>query len=102
MEIVVFSKKATTKDGRAFTRYITRLTNKRTGEVVTMSVKFRRDCGEPDSCPCNIVIQKENVNISYRDGVDSKTGEPVQFPTLWVSDWAEGSAYVDKSTEDYF
>lgn len=101
MEITIFSKQAVSKDGKPFTRFLTTLTKKATGEAVTMGVKFRKDAGQPDACPCNIIVEKAGVNISYRNTTD-KNGEPVQYPTLWVSKWMPGGPYEDHSTDEYF
>ena len=101
MEITIFSKRRTTKEGKPFTSYITRLIKMSTGEFVTMSVKFRESAGVPEVCPCNIQVSKGGCNISMRHGTD-KNGEPVQYPTLWVSEWEPGSEYVDHSTDEFF
>lgn len=101
MEITIFAKKASTKEGKTFMRYITRLVKMSTGEVVTMGVKFRESAGVPDTFPCNIIVTKAGCNISLRNATD-KDGKPIQYPTLWVSEWTEGKPYVDHSTDDYF
>lgn len=101
MEITIFSKKGTTKDGRNFTRYLTQLTKKTTGEVITMGVKFREAAGVPEVCPCNINVTKAGCNISLRNATD-RDGNPIQYPTLWVSEWVPGSPYEDHSTDEFF
>jgi len=112
MELTVFAKKRTSKDGKVFFNFITRITNKRTGEVETMSVRFRDPCPVPNAalCPQNIVVNREDCNISTksitRKGKDEETGEDVArdvtTKTLWVTAWEHGSAYVDHSMDDYF
>ena len=101
MEITIFSKRCTTKEGKPFLRYLTKLTKKTTGEVVSMSVKFRESAGAPESCPCVIQVTKAGCNISTRSTTD-KNGEPVSYPTLWVSEWKPGGEYIDHSTDEYF
>ena len=102
MEITIFAKKREAKDGRKFTSYLATLT-KKSGEKQTVAVKFREDCGAPDAknCPMNIVADKKNLNMSERNYVDAETGEVRTSYTLWVSEWKQGTPYVDHSMDDY-
>ena len=103
MEITIFAKKAQSLDGRNFTRFITKLLNNSTGELETMSVNFREECGQPkgENCPMNIIVNKGDCNISSRTYVD-KNGDEQVGKTLWISAWESGSEYIDHSTDSYF
>lgn len=104
MQAAIFAKKMTSKDGRNFNRYITKLT-KKDGEVVTMNVKFREECGEPKNCPCNIEFDKADANYTEKldKYVDKETGEVKEAvsKTLWISNWIEGEPYVDTSMDEF-
>ena len=103
-EISIFAKKRTTRDGKkSFYSYLTTLETK-AGESVTMSVKFPEDIKAPDpsECPCNIVVEKEDCNISKKTFTREDTGEVATSNTLWIKNFTFGSAYVDHSTDDYF
>lgn len=106
MQIAIFSKKRSTKDGKkTFYTYFTKLT-KKDGEEITTSVKFREECGEPDgkSCPMNIVVDKGACNfvekgITYKDAEGNEKDGIDR--TLWVSSWKEGEPYEDKSMDSF-
>lgn len=100
-EITIFAKKRQSKDGKkTFTSYLTTLT-KKDGTTETMGVKFREEAGEPKECPCNIIVNKDDANISKRTYIREDTGEAAEAKTLWVTAWKKGSAYVDHSLDDY-
>jgi hypothetical protein len=103
MEITIFAKKRQTKDGRIFWSYLSTLT-KKDGEKVTVSVKFREECGspKPEDCPMNIIFEKHEGNMSSRDFVREDTGELFTSYTLWLSGWKVGEPYVDHSLDEYF
>lgn len=97
--IPVFKKTIKTQDGRAFTKYLSSLTSKSTGEAVTVVVKFKGN--EPTGpFPLNIVIEKGGVNLSVkiRHGAD---GTEYKTHTLWVERWKQGPAYEDHSMDDF-
>ena len=105
MQLSIFAKKRTSKDGREFYNYFTKLTRK-DGEEITTTVKFREEAGAPSGkeCPCNILVDKSDCNfvekgIVYKDenGNDKDAIERV----LWVSKWEDGEPYVDKSLDDF-
>ena len=102
MEITIFSKKRSTAEGKTFFSYLSTLT-KKDGSQQTVSVKFRDECGhpKPEKCPCNIIVNKEDCNMSTRNFVREDTGETGVSYTMWVSKWAEGSVYVDHSMDDF-
>lgn len=101
MEITVFAKRRNSKDGKTFYQYITTLT-KKDGSTETMRVCFRNvDPPKPDSCPRNIIVNRDNSNVALRHYTDPNTGELKSNRTLWVSVWGQGSEYVDHSLDDY-
>lgn len=102
MEITVFAKKRNTKEGKTFYTYLSNIP-KKDGTKQTVSVKFREECGtpEPKNCPCNIIVEKKNVNMSKEDFAYPETGEVGTSFTMWVSAWINGSEYVDHSMDEY-
>ena len=104
MEITIFAKKRTNKEGKTFFQYLTTLV-KKDGTTETMRVAFRDADGneipKPDSCPRNIRIERQNANIARTKYTDTNTGEIKERKTLWVSAWEPGSEYIDHSLDDY-
>lgn len=110
MEITLFAKKRTTREGKVFYNFLSTLTRK-DGSELLCTVKFRDDCGQPkpEACPMNILIEKGDCNLSTRkytrEATDPDTGEIRQEQgesyTLWVTAWAPGSEYVDHSMDDF-
>lgn len=102
MTITIFAKKRKTRDGKPFTTYITTLTSKTTGEVVTAGVRFPDDAKPaPADCPLNIDIDKRDANLSSKQ-VEKANGEKVIARTLWVKRWAPSeTVYEDHSLDDY-
>lgn len=102
MEITIFAKKRTTKEGKIFYTYLTRLKRK-DGFEETSQVKFREpaEAPKPDCCPCNIIVEKDNMNMSKKILTDTTTGEIIESRTLWIAAYAVGSEYVDHSMDDY-
>ena len=105
MQVAVFSRKGTTKDGRTFYTYFGKL-NKKDGTDVTVNIKFREACGSPEGtrCPMNIVFEKTDANFvekqetyTDKDGIEKE----VTKKTLWISKWSEGEPYVDNSMDDF-
>jgi len=101
-ELTIFAKKAQTTDGRVFYKYLTTLKRK-DGNDDMVEVKFTEAAGAPlpATCPCNILVERENVNMTNREFVDSKTGEVRIAKRMWVSEWETGSQYVDHSMDEY-
>lgn len=102
MELSVFAKKRNTQEGKIFYSYLTTMTRK-DGTELTVSVKFRDECGapKPDACPVNIIVEKSDANLVSKDFTREDTGEQGKLYTLWVSNWVEGSPYVDHSLDDF-
>lgn len=101
MEITLFAKRRTSKEGKTFFQYITTL-NRKDGTSETMRVCFRNvDAPKPESCPRNIITTRDNSNVATRHYNDLSTGEVKTARTLWVSAWEPGSEYVDHSLDEY-
>ena len=107
MRVVIFAKKRTTKDGKPFTAYVTKLT-KKDGEEITAGVRFREECGSPkdSECPCYIEVDKSDANLATKtfETTDPETGEikDVISRTLWITAWEKSSEeYVDHSLDDF-
>lgn len=101
MEISLFAKKRTTKEGKGFYVYLSTLP-KKDGSMIGCNVRFKDGCTVPDAkdCPMNICIEKEHCNLSQRSYEREDTGEQTIAYTLWVGAWSQGSAYVDHSLDD--
>ena len=108
MELTIFAKRKEA-NGTKYALYSTSLKRK-DGTEDRVSVKFREECGKPDykKCPCNIIVEKKNMNLAHgprrnKDGdyITDENGEVIDFTTLWISEWKEGSKYVDHSLDDY-
>lgn len=102
MEIAIFAKRMTRKDGTPFFKYLSTL-HRKDGTTQTVGVRFRDDCGhpKPENCPINIKVDKNDANMVRKDFVREDTGEVATSFTLWVSKWVEGSPYVDTSLDEY-
>lgn len=105
MEITIFAKKRTTKDGKVFYQYLSTL-NRKDGTTETVRVAFRDADGDnkppkADSCPRNIVFNKDDANMASTRYTDVNTGEQRERKTLWLTRWEQGSEYVDHSMDDY-
>lgn len=102
MEITIFAKKRTTRDGKTFYTYLGTLTNKSTGENFPVQVKFRQSAGtlpDPHTCPRVIRVEKEDANLSTKKyEVDGETRERKE---LWVSLYEDVGAWVDHSLDDF-
>lgn len=111
MKITVYAKKRTTKEGKTFAVYLSKLTNKN-GDETPITVHFKQTAGllNPDKCPAVIEFDRKNANLSKKEKhfarVDVVTGERVETITidnqLWVSEYrvCDGE-YVDNSLDDF-
>lgn len=100
MEITIYAKNKKTAEGRSFRIYLSRLTNKRTGEVVPVRVNFKEGLPLPTVFPVNIVVQKKDANLAethYRDD----EGEERVARSLWVNAYEMGNPFEDHSLDDY-
>lgn len=96
----VFKKVRTTKEGKAFPAYITRITNKETGETVASSLKFEEDVDVPKEFPIRIDVISGSV--STRKFTDEKTNEEKVGYTVWVREWKKSDEeYVDESLNEW-
>ena len=96
----VFKKEKTSKEGRKFNSYLTRLTNKSTGEEVSASVKFEDGVDAPKEFPIRIDVT--NGSVSTKKYQDEKTMEEKLSYTVWVRGWnVSKEAYEDKSLDDW-
>lgn len=102
MEITIYAKKRNNVEGKPFTVYLATL-KKKDGTEQRVSVKFREDCGSPkaEKCPQNIVVEKKNANMTAERYTRKDTGEEAYSYTLWVSEWKQGSEFVDHSLDDF-
>ena len=107
MKVVIFAKKRTTKDGKPFTAYVTKMKNK-AGDEIACGVRFREECGAPkeNECPCFIEFDKADANMNTRtfETTDVETGEikDVVSRTLWITKWKKSAdKYVDHSLDDF-
>lgn len=102
MEITIYAKKRSTKEGKTFYSYLSTLT-KKDGTTQTVSVKFRDEAGnpKPENCPMNIKFEKGSANMATREFTREDTGEPGVSYTLWVSAWEKGTPFVDHSLDDF-
>lgn len=113
MQINIFYKKGTSKDGRTFPIYLSTLT-KKDGTQISVNVKFREDAGapEPKDCPCIVDIDKNYANLVIKDIVVEdesgekgylidENGEVKKRNTLWVASWTMVGPYIDHSLDDF-
>ena len=115
MNLTIYAKKRQSADGRSFYTYLATM-RKKDGTEDKVQVKFREECGQPkgDTCPCNIIVDKKDANLSARPysvlvptGETNEDGEAIMREEertgkeLWVSKWKYGEAFVDHSLDDY-
>lgn len=105
MEITLFAKRRTTKEGKVFFQYLTTLTRK-DGTTNTVRVAFRDADGDnkppkAETCPRNIIFEKNDANMATNKYTDANTGEVKERQTLWLTRWEQGSEYVDHSMDEY-
>lgn len=101
MKITVFKKVRSSKDGRKFDSYITRL-SKKDGSDVSMSVKFSESCKPPVDFPIILEVEKKDANLSKRRYTDMSTGDVKEGLTLWLKKYnVSRETYVDHSLDEY-
>ena len=101
MELTVFAKKRTTKEGKLFYTYLTQLIRKEDGEPVTVQVKFPEGLApKADDCPLNITVDKEKANLATKE-IEIENGE-ITSRTLWVKEYTiSEDPYEDTSLDEY-
>lgn len=99
IKLTIFAKKRQTKDkSKTFYSYLTRLTNKDSGESILATVKFpERSEPTPDECPCYIFAERRTCNLSKRVIIDEKTEQAIDSYTLWVKNFK----VLDEEYEDH-
>ena len=96
----VFKKERATKEGRKFNAYLTRITNKATGEEISAGLKFEENVDVPKEFPVRIDVT--NGSVSTRKFVDEKTNEEKIGYTVWVREWKKSDEeYVDNSLNEW-
>ena len=110
MQLNIFGK-TVNYEGRSFTTYFTRLTNKTTGETKSFNVKFRQEASQPDifDCPCIIEVPREKMNLQEKPIQDKDTGDYVTDEAgdvkisrnIWISKWEMVGPFVDHSLDDF-
>lgn len=105
MRIDVFKKTKTTKKGKNFDIYVSKLTNKKTGEKLYVQVKF---VGEAQTAfsnsklgyPLTIEFDKANANLSTEE-ITTDSGETFIRHNLWITKLNNIEQYVDTSLTDF-
>ena len=96
----IFKKEKTSKEGRKFNSYLTRITNKTTHEEVSASVKFEDGVDAPKEFPIRVDVL--NGSVSTKKYQDPRTMEEKTSYTLWVREWKKSDeVYEDKSLDDW-
>lgn len=103
MEITIYAAKRTSKEGKIFYNYLSRLTRK-DGMEIPVRVKFREECvhPRPETCPCNIVFEQKDGNLVKSNVTIKDTGEVKETYTLWLNNCKPGSEFIDHSLDDFF
>ena len=101
MKITVFAKKRTTKDGKAFHVFLTKLKRK-DGTELTTSVMFPDELKpKAEECPLNIEFDKGSANLDHKTEVTAD-GEVYERNTLWIKKFERSKEkYIDKSLDDF-
>lgn len=102
MKITLFAKTAHTKEGKAFIRYIGRMT-KKNGEEISVAVRTVNGIKpfEQGKCPCIIEFNKEDANLQAHK-YTNKDGEEATSYTLWLNSYKESDEkYVDHSLDEF-
>lgn len=104
MKITLFAKKRTTREGKPFSVYVSKL-QKKDGTEQYVTVKYSGD--DPakdfraDLCPLIIDVDRASANLSRKKHTDDEGNEYESF-TLWVKDYTLSTEkYVDHSLDDF-
>lgn len=101
MKLTVFAKNVQKKDGKTFTKFLTRLTRK-DGTEETVEVKFTQATKTltANDCPC--IINATHCNLAKQSGTNAESGVAWESKKLWVSAWeTTNEVYRDTSLDDY-
>ena len=99
MSITLFAKTRKAASGKTFQTFLTTL-HRADGTEQKVDVKFREECGEPKSFPCNVIVDKSKANIVGRSFTRADGTVDKAF-TLWVANWRPGEEYVDHSLDEF-
>lgn len=105
MKINVFRKTKTTKKGKTFDVYVSKLTNKATSEKFYVQVKF---VGEAQTAisnskieyPLTLEFDKRNANLSTEE-TSTDNGDIFVRRTLWITSIDKIERFVDNSLTDF-
>lgn len=105
MRIDVFKKTKTTKKGKKFDVYVSKLTNKTTGEKLYVQVKF---VGEAQTAisnskieyPLTLEFDKRKANLSTEE-TSTDNGDIFVRRTLWLTSIDKIERFVDSSLTDF-
>lgn len=100
MRLEVFGKQRTNKDGKPFITYLSRITNMKTGEVISVQIKFRTGVEVPKELPIVANIEKKNANL-VKENWENEDGETGVKNVLWVSAVSSYEEYIDHSLDDF-
>lgn len=100
MRLEVFGKQRTNKDGKPFTTYLSRITNMKTGEIISVQIKFRTGVEVPKELPIVANIDKKNANLVKEDWENEK-GETGIKNVIWVSEVKSYEEYIDHTLDDF-
>lgn len=105
MRINVFKKTKTTKKGKKFDVYLSKLTNKTTGEIMSVQVKYvgqaQTDIENSNiKYPLTLDFDKANANLSTEE-ITTDSGETFIRNKLWVTKLNKIEQYVDDSLTDF-
>lgn len=100
MRLEVFGKQRTNKDGKPFTTYLSRITNMKTGEIISIQIKFRTGVEVPKELPIVANIEKKNANLVKEDW-ENENGETGVKYVLWVSAVKSYEEYIDHTLDDF-
>ena len=102
MEITIYAKKRSAKDGKTFYSYLSSLTRK-DGTKQTVAVNFRDEAGKPkpEECPMNIKFDRCAANMATKEFIREDNGEVATSYTLWILAWEPGEPFVDHSLDDF-
>ena len=72
----------------------------KTGEIITVQIKFRTGVEVPKELPIVANIEKKNANL-VKENWENEDGETGVKHVLWVSAVASYEEYIDHSLDDF-